>query len=1193
LAKVKETTFVAEVASWINIYLANNKELPFTQAKVEESPKGSRKRRDLILYDRDGKVALSGEVKMPDAPDGKSPYDERVVKDAEDKACARYFFTWNVNRFVLWDRQMFNVPRLQRRARQWELLQLKSSEDVGKPFVVHKIRDEFIPELLHTFARIYKGETDFGAHPPDKHFIFMLESFLERPVDLTLNYVYENFPSNRGFSKSFRKWMVEQGWTVLESIPESQKEELLERAAKLSCYVLANKLIFYEALRRQFPKLKRLSIPTSVDNVNLMEGELAKFFAKAQKESGDYETLFWPDFGARLPLFASGAIDAWRDVIKQIVLVDLKDIEYDVLGNIFERLIDPDERHKYGQHYTDAHIVDVINAFTIRDGNEIVMDPACGSGTFLVRAYARKRVLTEGELDHQTLLRQLYGVDISGYAVHLSSVSLATRDLVKAENYPRVFRQDFFDLRPNQTYSVVPGKKEAKAHSLSDQPSLEFTIPSIDAGVGNPPYIRQETIKRKEYYQNVVKREAPGFNLSGRSDIYIYFWPHLLSFLKDGGTLGLLTSSSWLDVEYGFRLQKWFLNNFKIVAVLESVCEPWFTQARVATAVTILKRCKDESERMDNKVRFVQLKVPLDEILENDGTEKGRLEAANDFRDKIEGITKDTSTDQYRIICKTQMELWEEGLEPEEENPRTERKYRGGKWGVYLRAPDFFFEIMEKYGASFVLLESVAEIKFGTKSGCDAFFYPRDISEEALKTHPNQKEFKEYYGVTRNRVQKGTVKIVRAGDGSVWPIEAKFLEPEIDSLMELDSITIEEEKLVYQILLVGEPKEKLKGELVKKYIEYGEEATFGDKEGRPVSDRPTCASRKLWYDLTNATRSPIVYPKLFQYKHIIPYNSNRRSVNCSLLGGEARDDFDKTLSAILNSTWLAIIKNFYARQLGREGNIQIDVYAAKMIPIPNPTLCSEDLAERLKQALDSLASRKIGQLVEETFMQTKRYRTAEKMKDDPIQLPQELRQKDRQELDDAVLELIGVSDPKERVKLRKRLYEEVTKFYRQVRLLELQAIENKNRSKRKTGITAQKIADDIWDELPKDTIKNYPDNFLKPDEETDSYVLPDGKAKFLYAADMINKPTLKFPERKIEFRHKTQAELVLALHDAGYSGSLSLPIKETRCKEVLQKWNEYLDNLRETFEDMGYERSGDEERVISAVDILMKRAVNG
>ena len=166
-------------------------------------------------------------------------------------------------------------------------------------------------------------------------------------------------------------------------------------------------------------------------------------------------------------------------------------------------------------------------------------------------------------------------------------------------------------------------------------------IPRLDAVIGNPPYVRQEQIRKakngkapeqgtKEYYQDLVRREA-GADLSGRSDIHCYFWPHAASFLKEDGYLCFLTSSQWLDVEYGFHLQDWILRNFEIVAVFESIDEPWFVGARVATTVTILRRQEDAARRMTNTVRFVQLRRPIREILAHDGTTGGRLKGRRQF----------------------------------------------------------------------------------------------------------------------------------------------------------------------------------------------------------------------------------------------------------------------------------------------------------------------------------------------------------------------------------------------------------------------------------------------------------------------------------------------------------------------------------------------------------------------------------
>src|SRR5947208_11253242 len=62
--------------------------------------------------------------------------------------------------------------------------------------------------------------------------------------------------------------------------------------------------------------------------------------------------------------------------------------------------------------------------------------------------------------------------------------------------------------------------------------------------------------------------------------------------------------------------------------------------------------------------------------------------------------------------------------------------YGGGKWGRYLRAPDFYFEIMREFGDKFVRLGEIAVIKRGITSGCDAFFMPRDLSGDLLAKFP-------------------------------------------------------------------------------------------------------------------------------------------------------------------------------------------------------------------------------------------------------------------------------------------------------------------------------------------------------------------------------------------------------------------------------------------------------------------------
>ncbi len=230
-------------------------------------------------------------------------------------------------------------------------------------------------------------------------------------VKETLFVVNKKFNSDSAFKKNLEKWMREElGWTL--SNDEEAIRENLERSAKFSSYVLANKIVFYKALRRQFPKLRNLEINAEITTGVEFYERLKDAFKHATKITQDYETVFQSDFGDTLPLLDETAVESWQELIEDTEKFDFTQLSYEVIGQIFENLLSNEERRKFGQHYTRSEVVDLINAFCIRKADAKVLDPSCGGGTFLVRAYQRKKDLSDGKLSHQELIGQIYGTDI-------------------------------------------------------------------------------------------------------------------------------------------------------------------------------------------------------------------------------------------------------------------------------------------------------------------------------------------------------------------------------------------------------------------------------------------------------------------------------------------------------------------------------------------------------------------------------------------------------------------------------------------------------------------------------------------------------------------------------------------------------------------------------------------------------------
>jgi len=1220
-----EPEFTADVATWISEILAKNPSLPFSRAKCEQRGRGSLKRRDLTLLDKDQRVVLTGEVKLPYRKNGGSPYNAEFVKDARSKALRAevgFFFTWNVNEFVLWQITRGKTSWRDQNYKSWEVTSVHREGQLELPMTIHAVQ-AWLPRFLNEFAQILRGTAAIGRKSPDEKFIEALESSLRMPILLNIAELHDHYKNPR-LRSILDKWMrEEQGWIIYND-PERIRENL-ERASKFACYALVNKLVFYEALlKRHRSEMEKLSLPEHIDTGEGLRGHLERFFALAKTVTGDYETVFGEDHtavGNRIPFYSDSAVSHWRELINQIHKFDFSKLDYEIIGSIFERLISPEERRKFGQFYTRVEVVDLINSFCIRSGEEKVLDPACGGGTFLVRAYARKKELAPAR-KHGERLADLFGVDISHFATHLTTINLATRDLIDYENYPQITRDDFFNVKAHKTFLSLPN--HTRSTGLGAIQHRDIEIPSVDAIIGNPPYVRQEEIRKakrkgkrgpergtKEYYQELAESES-GADLSGRSDIHCYFWPHATSFLKDGGYLCFLTSSQWLDVEYGFKLQEWILRNFEILAVLESIDEPWFLGARVATTVTILRRQPDERKRMNSTVRFVQLRRPIRELLAHDGTNAGAVCAADQFRDEILNLKKNTVNERYRARLVRQGDLWKQGVQlgaimgksgnsGSDNRDTQDGDYYGGKWGVYLRAPDLWFELLDNYGKNMTPLGDIAEVRFGVKSGKDCFFFPKDCTADCLRAYKNPIQFEATFRVPRKEVASGKVKLVLCGEerGEIRPIEAKYLEPEIHSLMEVRGFDVDPKECSRQILLVGKRRQNIKDKHVLEYIKWGERKAY--------HKGPTCAGRvtktREWYDLTGHVRAPALWPKERQYRHIAPANARRLIANCRLYKILPPQDYDNPhlWGGTLNSSWVLLSSLQFGRPVGTEGNWSTMVADVNMMLVPDPTKATQRQIEMVVAAFEKLKKRKALYFLSERRLREMAYRSAGKEGQlDKLSDKCELDMPDRRELDDAVLQLLGVGSKKRRNDLIEALYSYLRDFFERTRQKEEKAIANKKKAKRRGPARPGEIAAQIYEQIIEQQaslLQQYDPAFVDESKPFDTFEFPaEGEVKL--DQSLFNGHGIAFVKGKktitvIDTKIPAQDPLAILVANSGVRGFVRIPHEEEECRRVLQKYEKFVRERHRRLLELIEDRTADEEMQQKIYDALMPLILRG
>jgi hypothetical protein len=139
----------------------------------------------------------------------------------------------------------------------------------------------------------------------------------------------------------------------------------------------------------------------------------------------------------------------------------------------------------------------------------------------------------------------------------------------------------------------------------------------------------------------------------------------------------------------------------------------------------------------------------------------------------------------------------------------------------------------------------------------------------------------------------------------------------------------------------------------------------------PLTPRPSCAGRSPWYDLTGRKPGIGFWPMAEQYRHIIPANPSQFACNHNLFDVHSlmADDFaTRALMPILNSSLVGLIKLFFGRYAGTEGNLKTEIVDVVMIEIPDPRNVTPDILKRLESGFVKMQGRTIGRLVEQEFM---------------------------------------------------------------------------------------------------------------------------------------------------------------------------------------------------------------------------------
>lgn len=919
--KINERTWAGQLVGWIKDAITSGTTI-FQDATNDQGIKGEAKTTkfpDILLFvDKTSGVIFNGwELKFPDTPVD----DPNMLFNALEKAKilrSDSFVTWNGAEAMIWripDDNYTSIHLLEKLKYYPKVAGINSRADL-EDYGSYQKHEHALKSRLRDILADLQSLSERGTI---KAALTISETFIEAVKDTSLvvipqlqGAIKHLKGSDRSFREQFNRWTVYERSTLDMLASSSRKNIVLDEEAvlaKFTFYNLIGKIIFYETLASNMPTHLRGFDVAAPDGLKAV---LEAYFESAK--AIDYQAVFQPYFTDIIP-FSPVIEKALFDLLRVISQFSLRLLPSEVIGTVLENLVPQDEKIKFGQYFT-PHQLTVFAAFpAIRSAQDVVFDPTSGTGTFLSTAYSILRYW--GNTEHRALLDQIWGNDISHFPAILSVINLYKQKPNETTNFPKVIRDDFFNLSVGKTIDFPEAKDFTQKFGLS--------VPMFDSIVSNFPFVQQEDIpddaflrfKQQIEKEQQAARADRSFRLNKRADYFTYCIYHATKFLKDDGMLAAITSNAWLGKEYGIQFKKFLLDNFTIKYVIQSEAEHWFKSSRVITIITVLAHGKTYAP-----TRFVtlnrkleQLVSSVDEQVQIRDVEKfyADVDLCDDPNNKQWSAVVEMSNVYFRkdgsaSVCIVPKERLVASL-PVQEN-----------WRFFFESPDLL-AAFEPY-------------------------FVKDINQITISGRGERTGWNNMF-------------IIPKDAAATTGIETDFLLPLIKGPKELPRIALNKKDFKNYLFVCQEPIENIQAQYPGAYKWIRKFEDMPNKNGKnTISEACAQTNKPFWYSMR---------PKMFhlvtsinpEERFFFTFSKDGFVVDQRLVALQVNADYDSELiAALLNCTltYLWIEMNGTARY---DGVLDLNANDFKKLKLLDPTRLGASQVAKIKKAFEPLKYRNV------------------------------------------------------------------------------------------------------------------------------------------------------------------------------------------------------------------------------------------
>lgn len=314
-------------------------------------------------------------------------------------------------------------------------------------------------------------------------------------------------------------------------------------------------------------------------------------------------------------------------IVSELSRYDFTRSEIDAKGAAYQEIVGTNLRGDRGQYFTPRGVVRLAVEMLDPKKNERILDPACGTGGFLVATldYMLKKFCTEKGIDPHN-------------EDHPNFPEVRARLKAFAEN--NVFGADFdqFLIRASQMNMVMAGDGRGHLYHINSlefpnghlpgvqQASRDIDFGTIDVIMTNPPFgsdipiTEQQILDQYEFARNWERDDEGHYRIitnptkkHGKSSVSpeILFIERCMQWLKPGGRMGIVLPNGILGNPADEYIRQWILKNAWILASIDLPIEAFIVEANVniLTSLLFLKKKTNEEIRAETLGEAVEYPV--------------------------------------------------------------------------------------------------------------------------------------------------------------------------------------------------------------------------------------------------------------------------------------------------------------------------------------------------------------------------------------------------------------------------------------------------------------------------------------------------------------------------------------------------------------------------------------------------------